>query len=351
MFKETSTEQFVKTLKSIVETGDNGKILRRDSRRLEFKEQFNFAALADYFRDFAAFANNAGGYLVFGVTDSPRTPAGMSEKSSDSFDKLDPEKLTGLLNGCFSSEIIWNATMIEVDGKKFAAFCINPSLEKPVICSKDEGKDQVLKDGTVYYRYGGRTQVIRSGELQAIISQRIKETNAAWIDHVQQIGVAGPQKAVLLSETDLEAPNTGARFVVDRKLANKIKFVKKGHFKDDASEPAMRLVGDVEPVDAIEVEKIVEENIFEKYPYSAKDLASEVAGRTGRKQNAIWKAVAVNKLKGNREFSTYNFRSPAQRKNYEKTGQVPPTTPVLYNDAALDLLVAILSPTPSNSSY
>ena len=30
----------------------------RDSQTLEFKEAFNFAGLAEYFHDFAAFANN-----------------------------------------------------------------------------------------------------------------------------------------------------------------------------------------------------------------------------------------------------------------------------------------------------
>ena len=29
----------------------------------------------------AAFANNSGGYIVFGISDSPRTAKGLSEKS------------------------------------------------------------------------------------------------------------------------------------------------------------------------------------------------------------------------------------------------------------------------------
>jgi predicted HTH transcriptional regulator len=38
----------------------------REGQELEFKEQFSFAGLAEYFKDFAAFANNRGGYLIFG---------------------------------------------------------------------------------------------------------------------------------------------------------------------------------------------------------------------------------------------------------------------------------------------
>jgi predicted HTH transcriptional regulator len=63
-------------------------LFHREGQTLEFKEQFNLAGLADYFRDFAAFSNNRGGYLVFGVTDSPRVAAGLSEKSLAAFQKI-----------------------------------------------------------------------------------------------------------------------------------------------------------------------------------------------------------------------------------------------------------------------
>ncbi len=341
---ETSTENLESTVGAIVTPAANGKLTRRESRTLEFKEQFNFAALADYFKDFAAFANNAGGYLVFGVTDSPRTAASLSKKSIESFENLDSERISGFLNELFSCEIVWDAICFEKDGKTFAAFGVQNAKEKPVICTKDEGKEQTLKNGAIYYRYGGRTQVIRAPELQAIIASRIEQTNAAWINHVQQVGVAGPNKAVLLNETELGATETDARFVVDRELAKKIKFVKEGHFKEDADAPAMRLVGDVTPVDAVEVEKLVEENLFEKYPYTGKAPASEVAGRvSGVKQRSIWKASAENGLKGDPSYSVYNFRNPAQRKKFEDTGQVSSTVPVLYNETAIDFLVEVLT--------
>jgi predicted HTH transcriptional regulator len=57
-------------------------LFHREGQEVEFKEQFNLAGLADYFRDFAAFANNRGGYLIFGVKDSPRIPEGLKPTSS-----------------------------------------------------------------------------------------------------------------------------------------------------------------------------------------------------------------------------------------------------------------------------
>jgi predicted HTH transcriptional regulator len=88
----------------------DGHLFHREGQELEFKEQFNFAGLAEYFCDFAAFANNRGGYLIFGVNDKPRVLIGLSEKSKEQFEKIDPERITGFLLEVFSPTF---------DGNKF----------------------------------------------------------------------------------------------------------------------------------------------------------------------------------------------------------------------------------------
>lgn len=65
----------------------DGHLFHREGQELEFKEQFNLAGLADYFRDFAAFSNNRGGFLIFGVQDSPRVPIGLSTSSVEQFNQ------------------------------------------------------------------------------------------------------------------------------------------------------------------------------------------------------------------------------------------------------------------------
>ena len=48
-------------IEEILRVTDPGYLFHREGQELEFKEQFNFSSLADYFRDFAAFSNNKGG--------------------------------------------------------------------------------------------------------------------------------------------------------------------------------------------------------------------------------------------------------------------------------------------------
>lgn len=321
-----------------------GKFLyHREGQSLEFKEQFNLAGLADYFRDFAAFANNRGGYLIFGVTDSPRVASGLSQKALEAFNKIDPEKITGFLLDTFSSSISWEQAIVEIDGKYFGVFWIDPADTKPVIARRDEGKEQSIRNGDIYFRYGGRTQRIQSAELENIIYRRIERANKDWIDLVREIGPAGPSKALVLKSSQQIEDGRGGSFVVDQKLIQKLKFIKEGHFDQKDGATTLKLVGDVVPVDTVEVEKVVKENLLKEYPYSATELAAEVQKQckcTGR--NAIWRAIADNGVKNDPDYSAYNFRNNRQQDQYNKTGKVTSTTPSLYNKNAVDLLVKLL---------
>ena len=321
-----------------------GYLFHREGQTLEFKEQFNYAGLAEYFRDFAAFANNKGGYLVFGVTDSPRVAAGMSKKSTETFERIDPEKITGFLLDIFSSNVSWEQASFEISGKHFGVFRIFEAEVKPVIARKDEGKDQTIRNGDIYYRYGGRTQRIHSAELEGIINRRIEQTNRDWIDHVRAIGLDGPRGAIVLKPEETLKKSSNVPLVIDEELARKLKFIREGQFDERDGAVTLKVVGDVVPVDTVEIEKVVKENLFKLYPLSAMELAVEVTKKaTGVKQHQIWKALAENGLKGNPDYSAYNFRNKKQEENYEKTGKVPGTTPVIYNQAAVDLLAKLLS--------
>lgn len=322
-----------------------GKYLfHREGQTLEFKEQYNFAGLAEYFRDFAAFSNNKGGYLVFGVTDSPRVATGISKKSLNAFNKIDPERISGFLLDIFSSSISWEQAAFEFKGKHFGVFKIAVADVKPVIARKDEGKDQAIRNGDIYFRYGGRTQRIQSAELESIINRRIEQTNKDWISHVKAIGVDGPRGSIVLKSEKSLTESNKARLVVDEGLAQKLKFIKEGEFDEKDGAITLKVVGDVVPVDTVEIEKVVKENLFKSYPLSAMELVGEVVKRApGTKQAAIWNAIAANDLKRNTDYSVYNFRNKKQEEIYESTGKTPRNTPVIYNQAAVDYLVKLLT--------
>lgn len=331
-------------IEEILRVTDSGYLFHREGQELEFKEQFSFSGLADYFRDFAAFSNNKGGYLVFGVKDSPRIPNGISENSINQFEKIDPERITGYLLEIFSGNISWEQALFEMDGKSFGVFRIYQTNVKPIIAKKDEGKDQVIKNGEIYFRYGGRTQKIQFPELEAIINKRIEHNNNQWLDLMSKIGSAGPQNAAVLdTEKSIIEKEDAKILVVDEALASKLKFIKEGEFVEKKGATTLKLVGDIVPVDKVEVVKKVKEDLIKRFPFSAKELASEVKNIVPKvSTNDIWTMIRENDLKTNFDYSAYNFRNKQQEDRYKATGVVPTGCPSIYNKNAIDFIVKVI---------
>jgi hypothetical protein len=331
-------------IQELLRTTTGGNLFHREGQELEFKEQFNLAGLADYFRDFAAFANNKGGYLIFGVTDTPRKLKGLSEASLSQFEKIDPEKITGFLLDIFSGNISWEQIVLEYKNKSFGVFKISPANTKPIIAKKNEGKDQIITNGDIYYRYGGRTQKVQYAELETIINKRIEQNNNQWLDLMSKIGKAGPSNAAILdTEKSVIEKDDTKILVVDEALAEKLKFIKEGEFVEKKGATALKLVGDVVPIDRIEVVKKVKENLLKEYPYSAKELVAEVKKQYSTcTETHIWDAIKENDLKNNTDYSAYNFRNKKQEDDYKETGKVPNVTPSIYNPKAVDFIVKVL---------
>lgn len=328
----------------ILRLKDDGLLYHRESQNLEFKESFNFSGLADYFRDFAAFANNSGGYLVFGVKDKPRRELiGLNESAYDQFDKLDPEKITGHLLDTFSTSISWEHEVYEIEGLNFGVFYIYESMQKPIICKKDQGRDQTLKNGEIYYRYGGRTQKIQSAELENIIKKRVEQNNKDWMDLMGKIGKAGPQNAAILdTEKGIIEKDESQILVVDEDLVRGIQWIKEGEFVEKDGERTLKLIGEVQPVDQVDVIRTVRRNKLREYPLTATELVAEVKKRNTKiKQNEIYSIIKNNDLKNNEEYSSYVFRNKTQEEQYEKNGTLPTAVASIYKPSTIDFILNI----------
>lgn len=329
-----------KAIEDILKTREDGTLIHRESQTLEFKESFNFSGIAEYYRDFAAFANNRGGYLVFGVKDKPRREkVGLNTKAKDQFDRLDPEKVEGHLLNHFTGHITWEQDVIEHDGQCFGYFYVAEANEKPIICKKDEG--EFLRDADIYYRYGGRTQRIRYSELEAIIKHRIERQNAQWVDLVTKIGKTGPSNAAILDMDKGKLETEAQVLVVDEKLVERIKFIKEGEFDEKEGAPTLKLIGDVTPVNKVEVIRHERVNQLKEYPLTATELAKQVKERGRVKQNDIWRIIEENGIKDNKDYSCFIFRNKKQEDDYIQHGRVATCTPSIYKPSAVDLIIQI----------
>lgn len=157
-------------LSSIFRTSpkDPSRIINREGTTIEFKESYNNGSMAQYFRAIASFANNSGGYVLFGVGDKPRCLLGLKEKSLLQFEELKTDVFTKNLQEYFSPEIKWDHCTFEYREMSFGVIYVYPLIRKPCICKKhydDPNPKYTLKEGDIYYRYGGKSERMDFGYL------------------------------------------------------------------------------------------------------------------------------------------------------------------------------------------
>lgn len=221
-------------------------VVSRESSSLEFKESFSENVLCRCMKTIAGFANNEGGYIVFGIKDSPHELKGLDTKNEERFDQMDPMRLTDNLNYHFDPEICVELYKHEFQGKYFGLIYVFPSTIKPVICKKSEGGN--LRESAIYYRYRGQSRDIKYSELRNIIDLESEKINAKWMKMVRQLGEGGIARTALLDLSNGKMAGANTTLVVDVNLLEKIKFVQEGSFVETGGDPALKIVGDVQTV-------------------------------------------------------------------------------------------------------
>jgi hypothetical protein len=210
----------------------------------ECKRSFNGsseARLVDVIRSIAGMANNKGGMILFGVKDGDCLVEGMP---TDAFERMDPSGLNRILAGALDPVPHVTKAVVTVGGRNVGVMSIEAHEHAPVIALKNVGSE--LKEGTIYYRYVGETRTIKPGELRQIIARREQRAVAEFSRRM--MSVASGRQATLDLDTGEVQGTTGA-FVIDKTLLPELQFIREGEFSEVAGSPALRLVGDVQPID------------------------------------------------------------------------------------------------------
>jgi len=221
-----------------------GRIISRESSQLEFKESFNWNAKDKYAKTIAAFANNRGVDIVFGIKDKPRDLIGLQ---SNNFENIDEAKITEYLNNIFSPEIIFDKFIIKIQSKIIGLLYTHQSLNKPVVCLKNDG---VLKESDIYYRYNARSEKIKYAELKILLDTIREEERKSWIEHFEKISKIGPTNTAIMDTIRGEITGKSGTLVIDKKLIPKLKFINEGSFKT-VGKPVLKLIGNVKPVTVV----------------------------------------------------------------------------------------------------
>lgn len=275
----------------MIDLNDRGQVRQRESQVLEFKESFRLGdALLEYLRTLVGMANNVGGSIVFGVSNRPRTPVGLTDSRFSSFDSRDFNRL---LLDYFSSDIDWSFSTLEIGDATLGVITVSKALIPPIVCTRSQPQKN-LREGAIYYRYRGETREIKAAELvQLLQSERDKERQL-WMKHIQSIATVGPQAAHILDLHNKSIDFGGAKVMIDESLLGKIKLIKEGQFTEQEGAPTLRLLGDIDGI--VGTDHIVVNEA--SYPYTE----STILERLSVGQHIFRALVWHLEIKGNSQY-------------------------------------------------
>ena len=280
-------------LKELIRTRSDGTLFHREKQDLEFKKNFQFKSMAKYLKTIAAFSNNQGGTIVFGVSDPPRKAIGMS---NDQFNSIDSEKITEYLSKYFSPEILWSMEEYEISGKKYGMFIVLESENKPVICKASADK---IIEGEIYYRYRGRSEKIKFPEMQKIFIEREQQQKQMWMEHIEQIAKIGPQNISYIDLIRGEIPRkNGQNIVIDSNLLKSLKYVKEYESFQRKGAEALKIIGEIKGM-----ETVVPNFNLDKDFYTTKELGEKLNWLSEKgSTHFVSGMIRIFELKGKPDF-------------------------------------------------
>lgn len=278
------------------QVNQKGHIKKRESYNLEFKESFQKGDnLLKYLKTLVGMANNKGGLIIFGVKDKPHIPVGLKDSR---FTEIDPKNIDSKVREYFEPSVCWNMKSIEYKGKIFGQLEVEEATKKPIVCKKN--KDNILREGAIYFRYRGETKEIEYPELSSLLEDERKKERILWIKHIEKISLVGPHNIQLLDLQNGEITYGDSKILLDQEQISKLNVIKEGQFaeKNEDGVPVLNLVGSIEgSVDANNV--IIDPN--ELYPFTTKQMQVEL----GLNQFQMQAVIYALKLKRWKKYHTY----------------------------------------------
>lgn len=276
-----------------------GALKSRESNTVEFKESFNKANTPKYAKTMAAFTNNRGGYIIFGVKDNPRRIIGLK---NDNFENLNQEQFSEAINSLFAPAMDWECGTLtlekptdkvstEVAFMKIGWIYVAEGEYKPVIAQKSDSGEKI-NSGDVFYRYRGRSEKIRYAEMRHIIDERTSKEKEGMLRIFEIIRKSDTANLGIVNYSSgrISTPY-GIDAAFDQKLVarvlKKAKFIKEGSFNETKGMPVIKVTGSI---DLAEEVPVPEGNPDETHPYIQLQLAQKL-GIENRKQDLyalIW---------------------------------------------------------------
>lgn len=295
----------------------------------------------------AAYANNRGGYIIFGVKDNPREIVGLK---NNNFENLNQEQFTDAINSLFSPAIDWECGTLTIPAEHLKTFG-NEKVEKetveikigwlyaeqaenkPVIAQKSDSGEKITS-GDVFYRYRARSEKIKYAEMRRIIEERTSKEREGLLKLFEIIRKSETANLGIVNYSNGKITTPyGVDVAFDRKLVSQVlkkaKFIKEGSFNETVGIPVIKVTGNIDLAEEVPVPEIDPD---QGYPYIQKDLSEKL----GISSQDLYALIYYYKMKEAKRYSIGVTTSRSGGQNFK------------FSQFALQFLEAKLTELKSN---
>lgn len=185
---------------------DLAKTSEKESRQIEFKEQFDPNSAVDWsniIKDFVAIANSGGGMIVFGIKDDGQASAFSKQTILDIDPATVSDKIYSYTGEHFSE---FKILEVKVGHKACGTFLISES-QTPIVFTRN-GADAttqtkqkpIFLKGTVYFRHGAKSEPGNTSDIKRAIDKVVSKTRRSWFEGVRTISKIGASDEVIINK-------------------------------------------------------------------------------------------------------------------------------------------------------
>jgi hypothetical protein len=195
---------------------------REENGFVDFKLDFDPVGDREWLeitKDVMAFANTAGGYLVFGVRNATYEIVGLKDEIARVLS--DPNNLMQKLNRHVEPHFsALRSKAAQIDGKTCVVIFIPPSLGQTHVVSKDASFVQqsgapkfVLRQGTFYVRRSGANHLADARDLDGVVMRGLEHFRSTLMEKIARV-VESPVETEVLVVKQEGQEGTERKFVI-----------------------------------------------------------------------------------------------------------------------------------------
>lgn len=239
-----NAQDLIDRLGLIEKGGGEYRVTARESTDLEFKRDMSVSTFKKALKTISAFSNKTGGWIVFGISDSPRNLVGLDGNPLD--EGVQSEQISQSISPIPTTHF----EVFMIHGRRIGVLCVLPLNKPPSIAIRDisgaQGEELILRKGTVYIRRRGQTAPITGEEFSQLLIARDEKTRNEIFSYISRGREIGFEQVIVADPTGAGAgEGKEMTFYLPATAASEMNIIDKGTLVEEGGSPAYKLVGNV----------------------------------------------------------------------------------------------------------